>query len=199
VLSRWKYQRATRFLAVSNFVSGRLLAAGIGRERIAVIHDGIETKNRPISSTRRPVVVAPATDDPEKGSALASAACRSAGVELQFSAALEDDLPHVSVFLYLTHSEGLGSAILLSMACGTPVIASNVGGIPEVVEHGKTGLLVENTPEAVKSAIEEVFRDPAAASCRAIAARDQVMTRFSDVIMVAQTEREYKIAVGKRP
>ncbi len=51
-------------------------------------------------------------------------------------------LDSLDVFLYLSRSEGLGSAILLAMAHGLPVVASRVGGIPEIVEDRRTGLLV---------------------------------------------------------
>ena len=45
------------------------------------------------------------------------------------------------MFVYITESEGLGSAVLLAMAAGTPVIASRVGGLPEAIEDGVNGLL----------------------------------------------------------
>ena len=61
-----------------------------------------------------------------------------------------------ALFLYITHSEGLGSAVLLAMAAGVPVIASNVGGLPEIVEHERTGLLTENTAQAIANAIRRL-------------------------------------------
>jgi hypothetical protein len=199
VLSRWKYSRAARFLAVSRSVAGQLAAAGVSQEKIAVVYDGVELKERATASGRERLVLAPATDDPQKGSALAREACRAAGVELKFSCDLEEDLPRAALFLYLTRSEGLGSAILLAMACGAPVVASNVGGIPEVIEHGVTGLLVENAPEAVVAAIQSVMSDLASAARCVEAAREQVAARFSSDIMVAQTERAYEMVVTGRP
>jgi len=198
VFSRWKYSRAARFLAVSESVRTRLREAGLPASRIAVVYDGVDLKNCPHPAQREPFVLAPETSDPEKGSALAVAACRAAGVALRFSGKLEDDLPRASAFLYLSHSEGLGSAILLAMACHTPVIASRVGGIPEVVDHGRTGLLVCNTVEAVADAIHSVFADPAAAARLARTAWEQLASRFSDQIMVERTEHEYGIALEGR-
>ena len=52
------------------------------------------------------------------------------------------DLPHARAMIYLTQSEGLGSGILLAMAHGVTVIASNTGGIPEMIENGVNGILV---------------------------------------------------------
>jgi hypothetical protein len=201
-LSRWKYQRATRYLAVSEFVKRQLAAAGVADERIAVVYDGVELGSLPKLSLPEPragqrLVVAPATSDPAKGSALAAAACREAGVEVRFSADLQKDLAEAAVLLYLSYSEGLGSAILLAMARGVPVIASAVGGIPEVVEHGRTGLLVENQASDVAAALREVRDDPKAAVARAAAAYEEVSRRFSAAAMVIRTEEAYRLAVGQ--
>ena len=53
-----------------------------------------------------------------------------------------------------------GSALLVAMARGVPVVASAVGGIPEIVEHGRTGLLVENQPEDVAAMVLSVLTLP---------------------------------------
>lgn len=197
-LSRWKYQRATRFLAVSEFVQRQLLAAGIAAEKISVVHDGVEVSGPPEMGPRSRVVVAPATGDAQKGSALAAEACRAAGVEVKFSSLLERDLAGAALFLYLSYSEGLGSAILLAMARGTPVVASRVGGIPEVIEHERTGLLVENRIPGVAAAIHSVLDDSDSALRRAAAAYEDLLARFTDAIMVAQTEQAYQLAIRSR-
>ena len=61
----------------------------------------------------------------------------------QISQHLEADLRDAAMLVYLTASEGLGSGALLAMSAGVPVIASRVGGLPEIVRHRETGLLVE--------------------------------------------------------
>ncbi len=49
-------------------------------------------------------------------------------------------LPQIDVFLITSKTEGLGTSILDAFACKVPVVATEAGGIPELVEHGKTGL-----------------------------------------------------------
>lgn len=57
-------------------------------------------------------------------------------------------------------SEGFGLTLLEAMACGKPVIGSRVGGIPDIVEEGRNGLLVEpRNPEALARAIQRLYAD----------------------------------------
>jgi teichuronic acid biosynthesis glycosyltransferase TuaC len=63
-------------------------------------------------------------------------------------------LSAADIFILPTHYEGLPNAVLEAMACGLPVIATNVGGIPEVVINGTTGILIDVND--VSSIIESV-------------------------------------------
>ena len=117
---------------------------------------------------------------------------RLAGFTAQSSRNLGQDLAHAALFLYITHSEGLGSAVLLAMAAGVPVIASNVGGLPEIVDHGRTGLLTENSPEAIAAAIRRLMADRAFAQSMAAQARCTVQQKFSVERMVAGTLAVYE-------
>jgi len=195
--SRWKYRRAARYLAVSEFVKGQLLTAGVPPERISVVYDGVEVGPPPEQPAGSQLVVAPASDDPQKCSSLAAEGCLAAGVSLRLSLHLDRDLHQAAVFLYLTRSEGLGSAILLAMARGVPVVASRVGGIPELVEHGQTGLLVDNDPVAVAAAVRQALDEPAEAARRAERAYARVLERFSAARMVARTEEAYKLVLAE--
>jgi glycogen(starch) synthase len=76
--------------------------------------------------------------------------------------------------------EGLGLVFLEAMACGIPVIATRGGGTPEIVEHGKTGLLVQsNTPDEIASAMRELLNSPAQRQRMGECAREVVASRYS--------------------
>ncbi len=182
-LSRWKYRRAAHFLAVSEYVRETLGQAGVPPQRVSVVYDGVGPM-RQACGTR---LLAPATADPQKGSDLAAEAARLAGVELHFSNNLDEHLVGARVFLYLTRMEGLGSGILVAMASGVPVIASRIGGVPELIEDGVTGLLVDNDVSAAAAAIRRLWDDPQYANGLASAARERACRQFSLSQMVDMT------------
>ena len=189
IRSRWKYGRASMFLAVSEFMKSVLQEGGVPSEKIAVVHDGV-----PLLDPRwgAAVLALDNRDDPEKGAALAAEAARLAAVPLQWTSDLERDLGHAGVFVYITHSEGLGSAVLLAMSAGVPVIASRVGGLPELIRHGENGLLVENSVEAIAAAIHTLAERPEFAVCLGQAARRTVAEYFTAEHMVRRTMEIYR-------
>lgn len=73
---------------------------------------------------------------------------------------VEDYLAAFDVFVYPSLREGLGSSILDAMHFGLPIVASDVGGIPEIVEDQVNGLLIRpDNPEDLVAALERVVRD----------------------------------------
>jgi hypothetical protein len=200
-LSRRKYVRADHYIAISGHVRRQLLEAGIPESKISVVYDGVSLAGGPAygSQPRGSHVLAPQINDPLKGAALLQAACQQAGVEVKYSANLLEDLPRAAAFVYLSENEGLGSAILLAMACQTPVVASRVGGIPELIEHEVSGLLVENQPGEVAQALQRILADRALARQCAEAAYQRVCERFGDDIMVRQTEQIYRAVLERHP
>jgi len=188
--SKWKYGRAQHYLAVSEFVKSVLVSGGVPAEKITVVYDGVPLLD-PEPGSRS--VVAPANlDDPAKGAPLAMEAARLAGVELKLSIDLERDLPRASIFVYITHSEGLGSGVLLAMGAGVAVIASKVGGLTEAIHHRHDGLLVDNTRESVSAAIRELLDTRELRIRLAVAARETVERRFTIESMVRRTIEVYR-------
>ena len=202
VLSRWKYGRAALYLAVSDFVRGQLLAASVPAERIRVVPDGVRPPE-PLPAFRptagKPRVLAPASADPLKAAELARAACKQADLELMLSTDLEADLPGADIFLYLTESEGLGSALILASMYAKPIVASNVGGVPEVIADGETGLLTANEPATVARALERFQSDPELARRCAEAAQRRAAAELSDDKMIDRTLEAYRWVLSTSP
>jgi hypothetical protein len=199
LLSRKKYARADHFIAISNHVRDKLLDAAIAPSKISVVYDGVALGGDIEAATteRGAHVLAPQINDPLKGAELLRAACRQAGVEVNFSINLLRDLPRAAAFVYLSQNEGLGSAILLAMARKTPVIASRIGGIPELIEHEVTGLLVENSMGTVAQALRRFADEPALARQCAERAYKKVRECFADDIMIGRTEQIYRAVLER--
>jgi glycosyltransferase involved in cell wall biosynthesis len=189
-MSKWKYRRAERYLAVSEHVKRTLVEAEVPERKILVVYDGVDLPQK-ISRGER--ILAVHTDDPMKGSDLLDEAARIGEFEVQYSNDLAQDLPRASLFVYITRSEGLGSAALLAMAHGVPVVASRVGGLPEIIEHGKTGILTDNEPHAIAEAVAQACADGMELGA---GARQAVEQRFSTRQMVERTREAYAQVLG---
>ena len=185
-LSRWKYSRPQRFIAISRAVAATLEEAVVARERIAIVGDGVVAFDWQSDGTGG--AIAPQTDDPAKGSDLV----RESGVAVRFSRDLWRDLRHASCLVYISRQEGLGSAILLAMAAGVPVVASRVGGIPEIVEHEVTGLLLDNAASAIASALTRLENDAPLRTRLIENARQLVRGQFTMSHIAAGTLRVYE-------
>lgn len=190
VTSRWTYARAARFIAVSRAVSAELERAGVPAAKIRVIPDAVELPAR-VSTLDGPVV-ALSMDDPGKCGELL-AALPAAVVR---SRDLPADLPAARAFVYLSESEGLGSAALLAMAYGVPVIASRRGGLPEAVLDGETGVLVENRIEEVLAAIEQLESMPERARAMGAAGRARAAAEFAPAEVARRTLDVYREAAA---
>jgi Glycosyl transferases group 1/Glycosyltransferase Family 4 len=175
--SRWKYGRARRYLAVSQFVKNVLISGGVPEEKISVVYDGVPILE--VSHGNQVLGL-------EKDSALL------ARMGLKMVSNLEDEIPNAGVLVYVTNSEGLGSGALLAMSAAVPVIASNVGGLGEVIRHGENGLLVENDEAAIAAAIRQLLDHPEQARQIGAAARRTVIERFTVDRMVAGTLEAYR-------
>jgi glycosyltransferase involved in cell wall biosynthesis len=91
-----------------------------------------------------------------------------------------------------SHSEGLSNTLLESMAAGVPVVATDVGGNPEVVVHDETGLLVEpRAPAKLAEAIATILTNRELAQRFGRAGRRRVVQDFSLERMIERTENSY--------
>jgi glycosyltransferase involved in cell wall biosynthesis len=107
-----------------------------------------------------------------------------------------DDIPAVTAGLDVavlpSWREAQGLSILEAMAMSRPVVASDVGGIPEMIEDGVTGLLVEHdNPVALAAAIVKLLKDRAYAATIGKAGHDLVHDRFCIELMVKAIEQIY--------
>jgi L-malate glycosyltransferase len=110
---------------------------------------------------------------------------------------LRKDVPQIlaaaSVSVLPSISEGISNTLLESMAAGVPVVASRVGGTPEVIRDGEQGLLVPpGDPQATADAILTVLGDPALAARLAANGRRRVREEFSFEAVVRRTEELYR-------
>jgi L-malate glycosyltransferase len=134
-------------------------------------------------------------DGPERPRA--QTAARELGVEgdvvfLGKHTAVEELLACADLFLLPSESESFGLAALEAMACGVPVVASRVGGIPEVVESGITGhLLPVGDVEGMADAGAAILEDEAAWEAMGAAARARAVAHFSADRVVREYEAYY--------
>lgn len=112
-------------------------------------------------------------------------------------------LSHATVFVCPSVYEPLGIVNLEAMACGTAVVASDVGGIPEVVADGETGLLVHYeegnavTYEAgLAEAINGLLQDPDRAAKMGAAGRKRAMEKFDWSSIAHETVNVYRSVLG---
>jgi glycosyltransferase involved in cell wall biosynthesis len=95
--------------------------------------------------------------------------------------------PSFTVFALPSRSEGLPIVLLEAMNAALPIVACRVGGVPEVLDDGRAGLLVDaENAGAMAVAIEHLLSDDALAATVAAAARQRVATCYSDSTMVAR-------------
>jgi len=239
---RW-VSRAARMVAVSHdlrfFLEERI---GIARDRITVIHNGVDMiENRSLEQVRRLrsefgfdqdefVIGIVGSLYPVKGHACLFHALRTVVAhrpnarllvigqgeleqtlkqmvsELEIEKAvsflgLRNDvsriLPLLDLFVLPSLSEGLSIALLEAMSAGIPVVASKVGGNPEVIVSGETGYLIPpQRPEVLASRIIGLMRDPDSARLLGERGRERVDREFSTARMLEQYQDLYDFCLS---
>ena len=112
---------------------------------------------------------------------------------------VQDYLAAFDVFTMPSVMEGLCTAILDAFAVGVPVAASRAGGIPELVEHEKTGILTEpRQPRSLAAGIVRLLEDRELATRLTTAARDKLQRAFTHDAMVEGTLEVYAAVCGRQ-
>jgi starch synthase len=164
------------------------------------------------------VLLASSPDTPEIAAEFAASleelrAAKGADVlwvqEMAPRAGLRQVLSHATVFACPSVYEPLGIVNLEAMACEAAVVASRVGGIPEVVADGSTGVLVDYDPDQgddpsyardfevrFAAAVNDVVADPTRARQFGIAGRQRCISDFSWESIAAQTVEVYRATLG---
>jgi glycosyltransferase involved in cell wall biosynthesis len=114
----------------------------------------------------------------------------------QFEPSQSDVAPwlrRIDIFVTPSRTESFPNALLEAMACGCAPIGSNVGGIPELIDHGRTGLLFEpGSPEDLAVQLEQLIASDALRQSFAAAAAERARTRFSMQINVQTNQAIYR-------
>jgi glycosyltransferase involved in cell wall biosynthesis len=214
----------------SRAVADFLVSRGLDRRRLRVVPNGIDVRRREPAPAREPLVVGTAGIlEHRKGMDTLIEACARAAKPVQLEvfgdgslrSALEDQaarfdvaavfhgavadvrdrLPDLDVFVLPSRDENLPMALLEAMAAALPVIATRVGGVPELVEDGRSGLLIEpDAPEELARAIDALAADEETRARLARAAAQRVADRFSDEAMAGGIVAVYEELVkgGRR-
>ncbi|MFC5643854.1 glycogen synthase [Kitasatospora cinereorecta] len=201
-------------------VRDELTRLGLGSDRRTVVCVARLTRQKGLSHLLRAaphllpgtrlVLCASAPDTPEIAAEFAAlvAEARALGADVVHvpeplsRPALRQLLSHADVFACPSVYEPMGIVNLEAMACATPVVASAVGGIPEVVADGETGLLVPLHPddqvfaEGLALRINELLADPVRARAMGRAGRRRAVEHFSWAAIAARVHEVYRSVRG---
>ena len=113
--------------------------------------------------------------------------------------ALPELLAPADVFVLASAEESFGLSALEAMACGVPVVATRVGGVPEVIEDGKSGLLAPAEDlAAFAERLRELLFDRDRARSMGALARERVLAEFTRDPIVDRYEALYLRVIGSR-
>lgn len=112
-----------------------------------------------------------------------------------------DDVPEwlgrLDIYAAPSRSESFGVAVIEASACGVPVVVSDVGGLPEVVSAGRTGLVVEReNVAALADAFKQLVLDPARRQAMGDAGRTFVVERYEWALCVDRMIRCYEAVIA---
>lgn len=142
-------------------------------------------------------------DGPDVGKALDTAAALGVSNSVEPLGEQDQIVPLLSIadlFLLPSQQESFGLAALEAMACEVPVVASCVGGLPEVIDHGRTGFLhAPGDVDGMAASGVLVLSDPGRHAAMAQAARKTVQERFCASLVVPRYEDFYRELIDGSP
>lgn len=107
-------------------------------------------------------------------------------------------LQQSELFLLPSESESFGLAALEAMSCGVPVVASKVGGVPELITHGVNGFLADvGDVKAMSEFALTLLRDEEKQRAFSVAARESVLAKFEQSLLVKRYEDYYYRILGR--
>lgn len=141
-----------------------------------------------------------AGDGPHREALEAATTAADIGVSVRF-AGRTDDVPAVlaaaDVFVHPSHTEALPTVVIEAMASALPVVATEVGGTPEMIDPGRTGLLVPpHDPVRLADGVMRLLDSPRQAEAMGIAARRAALERFGIERQAGRLADEYRVLVA---
>jgi glycosyltransferase involved in cell wall biosynthesis len=125
-------------------------------------------------------------------------ACANAIEFLGFRSDRLELLSNFSLFVMTSSLEGIPRCMMEAMAVGVPVVAYDIPGVDQLVEHGKTGLLAPfGDKKALADCCKQVFDDTELAGTLSRNARDMVNKRYSAARMANEYEALFRSLTGK--
>ncbi len=122
---------------------------------------------------------------------------REAGVEAHFNGFVSEPLAGIDVLVQPSRADNLPLAVLEAMAAGLPVVGARVGGIPELVADGESGILVPpEDPRALAAALDSLARDRGRLAELGRRGRERVATHFSAEQVGRRTVALYRELCG---
>lgn len=107
-------------------------------------------------------------------------------------------LARSSVLVLMSRFEGLPISVLEGMRAGLPVVASHVGGLPELVEEGRNGFLVPSGDvKALRAAMLRLIRSPDLRAQMGVASRDRFNRQFREDLMLRRIRDTYAAVLNE--
>lgn len=139
-------------------------------------------------------------NEDDYGSAIERRAAETLGGRVALTGHREDRqryLNALDVFLFPSHAESFGLALVEAMATGLPCAAYGAGGVLDIIEPGRDGLLaVARDVDGLRGLAERLIRDEALRGALGSSARAKAVDRFSERTMLAGIERSYRQALA---